>query len=252
MSMSWKTIIVDDEELARQRLKRLLKPYSDLVDIIGEASDGAEGLEIITKLKPRLIFLDIEMPVLNGFEMLARLQEQPKVIFTTAYDQYAIKAFEEDSVDYLLKPIETERLEKTIQKLQNTIQQQSFDLPLEALIKQLNIKKDIKTLTVKIGDRILLIKLEDMVYIEAEDKYVFLHCLDGKKHLTEFTISSLEERLPDHFLRVHRGAIINSNHIKEIRKGFNGALIFVMNGSENSRISSSRSYGEVIRKQFDI
>lgn len=247
----WKTIIIDDEDLARQRLKRLLKPY-DNFEIIGEASNGAEGLEQIEQLQPELIFLDIEMPVLNGFEMLAKLKQQPKVVFTTAYDQYAIKAFEEDSIDYLLKPIETERLEKTVRKLQQSTQQPAIPLQLETLMKQLMTKKEIKTLTVKIGDRILLIKLDDIIYIEAEDKYVFLHTADGKKHLTDFTISILEEKLPDHFIRIHRSSIINSNHIKEIRRGFNGALIFLMNHAEGVKLTSSRSNGDMLRERFGI
>src|ERR1700710_3262244 len=117
MNKSWKTIIIDDEQLARQRLARLLAPY-DTIDIVAEAVNGEDGFKKIESLLPDLIFLDIEMPVFNGFEMLAKLKHQPKVFFNTAYDQYAIKAFEEDSIDYLLKPVETERLEKTIKKLQ--------------------------------------------------------------------------------------------------------------------------------------
>jgi two-component system LytT family response regulator len=248
MSKVWKTFIIDDEQLARQRLKRLLKPY-DEIEIIGEAVNGADGLEQIQALRPDLIFLDIEMPVLNGFEMLAKLDQQPKVVFTTAYDQYAIKAFEEDSIDYLLKPIEAERLEKTVKRLQQT--QTAAPLPLEALMKQLLVKKDIKTLTVKIGDRILLIKLSEILFIDAEDKYVFLHTADGKKHLTDFTISSLEDKLPEQFLRIHRGTMINTDHIKEIRKGFNGALIFLMNHTD-ARLMSSRSNGDMLRDRFGI
>jgi len=247
----WKTIIIDDEQLARQRLARLLKPY-DMIDIVAEAVNGQDGLEKIESLLPDLIFLDIEMPVFSGFEMLARLKHQPKVVFTTAYDQYAIKAFEEDSVDYLLKPVETDRLEKTINKLRRTQHQPPAELPLEALIRQLNIKKDIKTLTVKIGDKILLIKLDTIIYIEAEDKYVFLHTADGRKHLTDFTISSLEEKLPEQFVRIHRGYVINTDHIKEIRRGFNGAFVFVMNNGENTRLTSSRSNGEALRERFGI
>ena len=117
MNKTWKTLIIDDERLARQRLVRILKPYKH-IDIIGEAANGRDGLEKIEELKPDLIFLDIEMPVFNGFEMLRQLKHQPKVVFTTAYDQYAIKAFEEDSIDYLLKPVEANRIEKTIEKLQ--------------------------------------------------------------------------------------------------------------------------------------
>jgi two-component system, LytTR family, response regulator len=248
---TWKTIIIDDEQLARQRLARLLTPFK-AIDIIAEAVNGQDGMEKIEKLLPDLIFLDIEMPVFNGFEMLARLKHQPKVVFTTAYDQYAIKAFEEDSIDYLLKPVETERLEKTINKLQRTWHQPPADLPLDALMRQLNIKKDIKTLTVKIGDKILLIKLYTIIYIEAEDKYVFLHTADGKKHLTDFTINSLDEKLPEQFVRIHRGYVINTDHIKEIRRGFNGAFVFVMNNAENTRLTSSRSNGEALRKKLGI
>ncbi|MES2448212.1 MAG: response regulator [Bacteroidota bacterium] len=247
----WKTIIIDDEQLARQRIKRLLKEY-DEVDIVAEAENGQEGLTIIEQLKPDLIFLDIEMPILNGFEMLAKLNHQPKVVFTTAYDQYAIKAFEEGSIDYLLKPIELDRLDKTIKKLKQTNLTTTNQVPLEELIRQINGKKSIKTLTVKIGEKILLIKLSDIVHIQAEDKYVFLHTVDGKKHLTDFTLSTLEDKLPEEFLRIHRGDIINTDYIKEIRKGFNGALIFVLNNTSESRVTSSRSNSEALRIRFDI
>lgn len=246
----WNTIIIDDEQLARQRLKRLLKSY-DEINIIAEATNGAEGLELVEQQKPDLIFLDIEMPVLSGFEMLSKIKHQPKVVFTTAYDQYAIKAFEEGSIDYLLKPIELERLDKTIKKLKQSNLATS-QVPIEELIRQINGKKAIKTLTVKLGDKILLIKLGDIVHIQAEEKYVFLHTVDGKKHLTDFTLSNLEERLPEEFLRIHRSDIINTEYIKEIRKGFNGALIFVLNNLTETRITSSRSNSEALREKFDI
>jgi two-component system LytT family response regulator len=251
MNKIWKTLIIDDEQLARQRLARLLKPY-DEIDIIGEGINGQDGLEKTEQLKPDLLFLDIEMPVFNGFEMLAKLKHQPKVVFTTAYDQYAIKAFEEGSIDYLLKPVETDRLEKTLKRLNQTQHQPWPQLPLEALIKLLQVKKEIKTLTVKIGDKILLIKLDNIIYIEAEEKYVFLHTTDSKKHLTDFTIGSLEEKLPEVFVRIHRSYIINTDHIKEIRKSFNGAFVFVMNNAENTRLTSSRSNGEMLWERFGI
>lgn len=246
----WKTIIIDDEQLARQRIKRLLTQY-DEVDVIAEAENGLEGLELIHHHQPDLIFLDIEMPVLNGFEMLAKLNYQPKVVFTTAYDQYAIKAFDEGSIDYLLKPIETERLDKTIKKLKET-NLTTPQLPIAELIRQIQGKKAIKTLTVKLGDKILLIKLDDIVHVQAEDKYVFLHTNDGKKHLTDYTLTTLEEKLPEEFLRVHRSEMINTDYIKEIRKGFNGALIFVLNNANETRVTSSRSNSEALRLRFGI
>ena len=247
--MTWKTIIIEDEQLARKRLKRLLANYSE-IEIIAEAENGAQGLELINKHQPDLVFLDIEMPILNGFEMLAKLNNnQPKVVFTTAYDQYAIKAFEEGSIDYLLKPIELERLDKTIAKLRQTNLAKPA-IAIEDLLQQIKGRTVSKTLTVKLGDRILLIKFEDIVHIQAEDKYVFLHITDGKKHLTDYTLSTLEEKLPEDFLRIHRSDIINTNHITEIRRGFNGALIFVM--SNSSKVTSSRSNSESLRLRFEI
>lgn len=247
--MTWKTIIIEDEQLARQRLKRLLANYAE-IEIIAEAENGAQGLEMINQHQPDLVFLDIEMPLLNGFEMLAKLTEnQPKVVFTTAYDQYAIKAFEEGSIDYLLKPIELERLDKTIHKLKQTNLAKPA-IAIEDLLLQIKGKATIKTLTVKLGDRILLIKIDDIIHIQAEEKYVFLHTNDGKKHLTDYTLSILETKLPEDFLRIHRSDIINTNHITEIRRGFNGALIFVMSNGE--KITSSRSNSESLRTKFGI
>lgn len=251
MDKRWNTIAIDDETLARQRLKRLLAVH-ECINIVAEANNGLEGLQQIELLKPDLVFLDIEMPVLNGFEMLRQLATPPKVIFTTAYDQYAIKAFEENFIDYLLKPIEKDRLEKAINKLKALQSTSNYTIPLELLMSQLKIKKDIKTLTVKIGDRMLLVKLQDLAFIEAEDKYVFLNTLDGKKNLTDFTISSLEEKLPDEFIKISRSTIINSDLIKEIRKGFNGAFFFIMNDVNSTKLSSSRSHGPELREIFDI
>lgn len=247
--MTWKTIIIEDEQLARKRLQRLLANYAE-IDIIAEAENGAQGLELINQHQPDLVFLDIEMPILNGFEMLSKLKEKsPKVVFTTAYDQYAIKAFEEGSIDYLLKPIELERLDKTIAKLKQTNLAKPI-IAIEDLIQQIKGKTTLKTLTVKLGDRILLIKFDDIVHIQAEDKYVFLHTVDGKKHLTDYTLSTLEAKLPEDFLRIHRSDIINNNHINEIRRGFNGSLIFVM--SNGTKVTSSRSNSESLRLRFEI
>ncbi|MEJ7693510.1 LytTR family transcriptional regulator DNA-binding domain-containing protein [Daejeonella sp.] len=244
-------IIIDDEELARKRLIRLLKPF-EFFQIMAEASNGQEGLDLVEEHKPELIFLDIEMPLLNGFEMLGRLTHQPKVIFTTAYDQYAIKAFEENSVDYLLKPVEKDRLEKSVKKLRLYKTLSPDFASLQSLIDHLKPKKELRTLTVKIGDKILLIKLEDIVHIEAEDKYIFLRTADGNSHLTDFTLAGLEERLPDNFVRIHRGSIINTDKIKEIRKSFNGSLVFLLSDKENTKVSSGRSFSDSLRDRFDI
>jgi two-component system LytT family response regulator len=250
MPKIWNALIIDDEILARQRLIRLLKEH-ETITVIGEAGNGLEAVQQIEALHPDLIFLDIEMPVFNGFEVLKRLTAQPKVIFTTAYDQYAVKAFDAESIDYLLKPIEKERLSKAVNRLQQ-IQPAVYTLPLEQLIRQLSAKKEIKSLTVKLGDRIVLVKLADLGYIEAEEKYVFLNTVDGKRHLTEFTLAALEQKLPESFVRISRSLIINTELIKEIRKSFNGTFNFTINDLNERKLSSSRSYGAALKERLDM
>lgn len=250
MAKIWKALIIDDEVVARQRLRRLLKAYDNIV-VIGEAGNGSDAIQQIKALKPDLLFLDIEMPVYNGFEVLKRLSSKPQVIFTTAYDQYAVSAFEAESIDYLLKPIEKDRLLKSVNRLQQ-LQPNGNALPIEQLMNQLQQKKEIKSLTVKLGDRILLVKLTDLAYIDAEDKYVFLNTTDGKRHLTEFTLAGLEEKLPESFLRISRGQIINIELIKEIRKSFNGTFSFTMNDVHGRKLSSSRSYGTAMKERLDM
>ncbi|POY39188.1 DNA-binding response regulator [Solitalea longa] len=248
------TIIIDDEPLARNRLKRLLSTYEQVFFIEAEAANGEEGRQLIEELKPDLVFLDIEMPVLNGFEMLGMLSFIPLIVFTTAFDQYAIKAFEENSIDYLLKPVEAERVELTVAKLQkvNIHSANTNPAKLLDLFEKLQTKKELKALPVKIGDRFLLVKTSEISHIEADDKYVSLKTLKGDSYLTDYTLSSLESKLPESFLRVHRGCIINAENMKEVRKGFNGALIAIMNDINGSKISTSRSYTDNLKRILEI
>lgn len=250
--IAYNTLIIDDEPLARQRLRQLLIPYAASVTVIGEAANGEEGLKLIEALRPDLLFLDIEMPLLGGFDLLKQLKQQPRVVFVTAYDQYALKAFEENSIDYLLKPVEAPRLEKTIHKLlQATAPAAAIDVHrLEERVRP--ILQPISSLTVKLGDRILLVKVADLVAVEAEDKYVVLHTRDGKRHLTDYTLAGLEQQLPGHFIRIHRSTIINTEHIREIRKAFNGSYAFVMEAVDSPRFKSSRSHGEILRVHFGL
>lgn len=258
MNTPFKTLLIDDEPLARARLRRLLSHYGETFDIVGEAANGAEGLTLVEELHPEVIFLDIEMPLMNGFEMLAALTFMPMVIFATAYDQYAIRAFEENSIDYLLKPVENDRLEKTVEKLKKRIAapeervSTSFNASLLQIIEHFKPKKDLHAISVKFADKILLIPLEEISYFEAEDKYVFMATKEGQKYLTSYTISTLEEKLPPHFTRVSRAAILNSRHIKEIQKHFDGKFILVLNDKKNSKITSGQSFAENVRQLFEL
>ncbi|MEO8147198.1 MAG: LytTR family transcriptional regulator DNA-binding domain-containing protein [Bacteroidia bacterium] len=254
MSTSIKTILIDDEPLALKRLRRLLEKHEGIFDIVAEAENGEQGLKLIEQHQPELIFLDVEMPVMNGFEMLSNLKHLPKIIFTTAYEEYAIKAFEENSIDYLLKPIEAERLDKAVEKLKRLSGEKSSIDPIQfnAFINSFQPKKEVKSIPVKIGDRILLIKTDDIVYFEAKEKYVFVVTDDNKEYLTDYTLTSLEEKLTTPFLRVHRAFIINIEKIKEVHRGFNSTYIVKMKDTNETKISTGRSYGDNLKSLFEI
>ncbi|NIJ51352.1 LytR/AlgR family response regulator transcription factor [Dyadobacter arcticus] len=259
MQFPLKTILIDDEPLALSRLRRLLEKHPDVFTIISEARNGAEGLVEIDKYHPDLIFLDIEMPLLNGFEMLSKLTKMPLVVFSTAYDQYAIRAFEENSVDYLLKPVENDRLMKTIDKIRNMTMvitsnhgiENPYSDNLLRLLEEMKPKREIFSLSVKSGDRILLIPMTEITHFDAEEKYVFLNTLDGQKYLLNYTLTSLEEKLPNHYLRVSRAGIVNSHHIKEIQKHFNGKFVIIMRDRKASQVTSGSTYTDAIRHLLD-
>ena|SRR5688572_16643039 len=254
MNRLFKAIIIDDEPAARRLMKSLLQEHGNVVEIIGEAASGREALEKIDGLRPDLIFLDIQMPDLTGFEVIEQMKHKPDIIFTTAYEQYAIKAFETFSIDYLLKPIKEERLGQSIAKLKkfgklNT----GIDIvELQQIILQLKTPQKATALPVKTGDKINLLKFENISYLEAHDKYVFIYTIDGQKHLTDQSLMSLEEKLPAQFYRVQKSYIINKERIKEMHKHFNGRFLFTMDDKNTTRISSGRTYHEAIKTEFGL
>jgi two-component system, LytTR family, response regulator len=251
--MAYKSIIIDDEEPARSRLRRLLKKHSHVIDVIDEAADGDEALEKIELLKPEIIFLDIQMPGMSGFELLEKLEHLPVVIFTTAYEQYALKAFEVNTIDYLLKPIEAERLKASILKIERLITNQSKEqiTRLVNFVKQIQPIKEVTSLPVKTGDRIILVRLSEVTYLEAKDKYVTLHTKDGKEHITDISLKTLEEKLPDYFLRVHRAYIVNKNHVLELQKYFQGKFLVLINDNNRSKVPCSNMYSEQIKRSLE-
>lgn len=260
MTFPLKTILIDDESLAISRLRRLLDKHQDTIEVIGEAANGAEGLTLIETEQPDLIFLDIEMPLLNGFEMLSRLTTMPMVVFATAFDQYAIRAFEENSLDYLLKPIEADRLARTVQKIRTLVERSEPHYPttnpmtesIMKLLTQMQPKKEIHSISVKTGEKIRLIPLCDIAFFEAEDKYVFLATMDGQKYLTTYTLTTLNEKLPDTFVRVSRSALINRHKIAEIHRHFDGKFMLAMNDKKGTKLTSGSTYGEAIRQLMEL
>lgn len=260
MTLPLKTILIDDESLAVSRLRRLLDKHRDSIDIIGDAANGAEGLTLIESLQPDLIFLDIEMPLLNGFEMLARLTTMPMVVFATAFDQYAIRAFEENSIDYLLKPIEAERLARTVHKIRALVDRQDVSQPLlnpmsesvMRLLAQMQPKKEIYSISVKTGEKIKLVPLSDIAFFEAEDKYVFLATMDGQKFLTTYTLTTLNEKLPDTFVRISRSVMVNRHKIAEVHRHFDGKFLLGMSDKKGTKLTSGSTYGDTVRQLLEL
>lgn len=226
-----RAIIIDDEPLARSLIKEYLVQFPQ-ISLEGECNDGFEGVKAITTLHPDLIFLDIQMPKINGFEMLELIDQPPAVIFTTAFDEFAIKAFESHAVDYLLKPFSRERFNKAVEKFldQSSVQQQKSNT--ESLLQSdTEMQLQTERVVVKTGGRIKIIPVSQILYLEAADDYVKIHTPEGS-FLKNKTMGFFEKTLPSSvFVRVHRSYIVNvqeisridpyekENHLAILRKG---------------------------------
>ena len=207
-----KVIIIDDEHLARSIVKEYLKPYKN-IEVVAECNDGFEGLKAITQYEPELIFLDVQMPKINGFEMLELIEKPPAVIFTTAFDEFAIKAFEQNAVDYLLKPFSKDRFDKAIQKY---LQQPLASVSLQPVIETITKSTTQNRIVVKDGNKIKIIPIGQVQYIEAADDYVKIITADGS-FLKKQTMNFFDQSLAGHqFVRIHRSFIVNSQLITRI------------------------------------
>ncbi|MDQ6827380.1 MAG: LytTR family transcriptional regulator DNA-binding domain-containing protein [Gemmatimonadota bacterium] len=243
--MATRVLIVDDESIARKGIRTLLKGDPDIV-IVGEAANGREAVGAIRELKPQLVFLDIQMPELDGFGVIEQVgvDAMPATVFVTAYDQYALAAFDVHAVDYLLKPFDRTRFARALSRAKKHLQQpESPGLGPEAsamLQAMRDRKRYSDRLLVNSGERIVVVKTSAIQWIEAADNYVKLH-VAGAVHLMHESMRALEQRLdPSAFVRVHRSAIINVDCIHEIQPWYAGALIVVLQSGQ--RLTVSRSY----------
>lgn len=230
-----KTIIIDDERLARSELKRMLEPFKEL-EIVAEAVNVDDAVEKISHFEPELIFLDIQMPGKTGFDLLEILDKVPKVIFTTAYDEYALKAFEYNALDYLLKPIEPRRLEEAIRKLTEGSKKA---LTNQSEGNQILTAED--QVFVKDGDKCWFVKLQSIRLFESEGNYVRLF-FDEHKPLILRTLNYLDERLdPKTFFRASRKHIINLKWVESIEPWLNGGLLVKLKGGQKVEVSRRQS-----------
>jgi two-component system, LytTR family, response regulator len=254
MNQVFKALVIDDEPAARRLMKNLLEDYRGTIEVIGEAGTGREAIEKTEELKPDLIFLDIQMPDLTGFEVIERLTNKPNIIFTTAYEQYAIKAFETFSIDYLLKPIKEERLQQSIEKLKQfgRLNPAINVTGLQDIIRQFQAPQKATALPIKTGDRIILVRFENITFLEAQDKYVFVFTADGQKYLTDQSLTTLSEKLPSQFYRIQKSYIINKDKIREMHRHFNSRYLFIMDDKAGTRLTSGRTFHDSIREEFGL
>jgi two-component system, LytTR family, response regulator len=241
-----KTLIIEDEQLAIDAINKLIERHADFIKVVGIARSGPQAIQLIEELRPELLFLDIDIPVKNGLEVLRQIDYQPHVVFTTAYNAYAVKAFELNSVDYLLKPIEQARFDNTMDRLRRLRSQQESTngVDIAKALESYFERKQFTSVTVKIGDRVLFIPLDEITHFSASEKYVSVHTLGSKQHLTSFTLVALEEKLPSHFVRVSRAFIVNKNHIKEAKKLFSRRYVITLADADSTKVETGGKFSE--------
>jgi two-component system LytT family response regulator len=240
-----RALIADDEPLARERIRTLLSPHAD-IEVVAECADGKETVLAIQKLSPDLLFLDIQMPELTGFEVLQELDTSaaPAIIFVTAYDQYALQAFEVCALDYLMKPFDAERFQKALERGREQIRRLrsgEVNERLLALLEDLERgRKYLERLVIRTGGRVFFLRVDEIDWIEAAGNYVRLH-IGAEEHLHRETMNALEQSLdPARFARIHRSTMVNLTRIKELQPWFRGDYVVILR--DGHQLTLTRSY----------
>ena len=248
-----RALIVDDEPLARERVASLLATEAD-VEVVGECGDGHEAVDAIRRLAPDLVFLDIQMPGADGFQVIEEVggDRMPLVIFVTAYDQHALKAFEVRALDYLLKPFDRERFGESLQRARKQIERnESGDLGKRLLALVKDLRKDqpkAERLVVKSGGRLFFLRADEIDWVEASGNYVRLH-VGTASHLLRETMNAIEGRLdPEKFFRIHRSRIVNMERIQEMQPWLNGEYAVLLR--TGTRLTLSRGYREKLQERL--
>lgn len=240
-------LIVEDEPLARESLRELVDEI-DWIEAVGEVADGKAAIRFIDDNKPGIVFLDVELPELSGLQVLERIRHRPRVVFTTAYDRYAVSAFEFEAVDYLVKPFGRRRFRETIDRLRRRIEQQGSVAPAYDSERAALGGRYLNRLYAKTGTRIVPLPVDTIMRLEAADNYVEAHRPEGS-HLLDLTLGDLESRLdPDRFVRVHRSHIVNLDYVDEMRRYDDRRLTIRM--TDGSEVVASRTGSKRLRDQM--
>ncbi len=245
--------VVDDERLAVQRLTRLLGE-TGRVEIVGSTTDPDEALAFLNGQRVDVVFLDIQMPGLTGFELLQHVQEPPLVVFTTAYDVYALSAFETNAIDYLLKPIEPERLQRALDKIERLAGQPGPDVRTLAreLAAQLSPSRKLERIASRVGERTTLLDVSRITHFVAKDKLTFA-VVNGREHVVDPTLSQLEERLDGRrFVRIHRSTIVNTAFVQELYPAVDGGVLVRLKDDAKSELSVARDRVRELKTRLGI
>jgi len=248
-----RTLVVDDEPVARERIVGLLNQEKD-IEVVGEYADGTQAVSAIQQQHPDLVFLDVQMPACDGFGVIQQLgpEQVPAVVFVTAYDEYALRAFEVHAIDYLLKPFGRDRFAQTLQHAREHLERRrAGDLGKRLMALVQDIKPEpqkLDRLVVKSGGRVFFLRTQEIDWIEAAGNYVRLH-LGTEAHLLRETMNSIESRLnPEIFFRIHRSHIVNIERIKELQPWFNGEYVVILRNG--ARLTLSRGYREKLQERL--
>jgi two-component system LytT family response regulator len=240
-------LIVEDEPLARDSLRELVEEI-DWIDRVDEVADGKAAIRFIDEHKPDIVFLDVELPELSGLQVLERIRHRPRVVFTTAYDRYAVSAFEFEAVDYLVKPFGRRRFRETLDRLRRRIEEQGVVAPAYEVERAALGGRYLSRLFARTGTRIVPIAVDEIMRLEAADYYVEAFCPDGS-HLLDLTLGELESRLdPDRFCRVHRAHIVNLDYVAEMRRYDMRRLTIRM--TDGTEVVASRTGSKKLRDRM--
>jgi len=246
-NMKYRAVLVENEELSLSRLRRLLSSFPMQVEIVGEATTGPDAVQVIRELNPDVVFLDIDLPGLSGFEVLARLEQQPAVIFTTAFNQHALDAFKTYAVDYLLKPIGVEAVGRAVGKL--GAMGFGRDRLTEALERLLPPSaRYLSRFPCRVGDRTILLQVSDIMYFQADNKYTSVFTLD-RDFLVDTPLVDLEKKLdPQEFVRIHRATLVAVSWIEELRRSDDGRYRVFLKDTKHTELRASRTYSDNLKK----
>jgi two-component system, LytTR family, response regulator len=246
-----RTLIVDDEKLARERVHSFLRNIKD-IEVIGQARNGVEAIRMIEEQSPDLVILDVQMPGTDGFGVLQAVTKQFQLVFSTAYDEYAIKAFEVQATDYLLKPISRQRLEEAVRRVRDRLDTHAPATDFTEVLKAIESRERryVEQLPVHKGRQILILPIDEVYWFEVEYRLVYAHTASDR-FMTNFTLKELEDRLdPETFFRAHKSRLVNLKRVKAIVPWFGGRFKLVMRNADSSEVELSRAQARVLRRQM--